>query len=80
MSTSQILHLNLFGMYQPRDGEVVPEEKSWKYGEGEGVPGSENMMETRRKHDQETMMSRQSKEPMMWEQAHRRNYVIVEER
>ena len=92
VSTSQMIHLNLFGLYQAHDFDSMTVEGSTE-GRRKGTKGTETSekddfdgeqglvkMEVDRKYDLESMMRRNDKEEnRMWEQAHRRNYVIVEE-
>ena len=59
------MHLNLFGLYQTTDFDQVPGSQH----EEQGYP--------RDRPDDGRLPN--NSEAMMWEQAHRRNYVIVEE-
>ena len=87
-----MIHLNLFGLYQAHDFDSMTVEGSTE-GRRKGTKGTDTSekddfvgeqglvkMEVDRKYDPETMMRRSDKEEIRkWEQAHRRNYVIVEE-
>ena len=63
------MHLNLFGLYQSHDFDQVPSlpgTLKGEQGQGQG-------------HHQDIMASRSHNEAIMWEQAHRRNYIIMED-
>jgi len=76
-----MVHLNLFGLYQTHDFvpsvSVRGSDQAFVPGLGSGKGPEKG--EQGRSHHQETMKDRRHNEAMMWEQAHRRNYVIMEE-
>ena len=70
------MHLNLFGLYQSHDFDQVPSPPGTLPGTLKEEPGQGY----HQGHHQDIMASRSHNEAaMMWEQAHRRNYIIMED-